>query len=470
MRVRFYQLLLFIGDIVIFYAALALALLVRRPESFTGEYYLYHIGFFSVILPVCLIINLIIGLYDFRQIRDLPGIIRETLLGFFYSFLAAVTIYYFYGTVLPAPKTHLFLTLLFAAILGVYWRRLWMSWSSSSAFATKTVFLGKNPVVAAMIADMEGHRYSRFKVVKPELVTGWLGSHAPGAPVRGKALSDLVDLIVVDADRLGVDDDTQRILSAALEFGIPVWTHTDFYEDVYKKVPPQAIDHYNWMLTHVLPRRNDIYLWIKDFAGRFAAGLGVLVLLPFLPLVALAIKLEDGGPVFYFQPRVGFMKKPFMLWKFRTMRAGADKEGYVWHKGRPDPRVTRVGRLLRKFRLDELPQLWNVLRGEMALVGPRPTWTGEEQAWKLPDYHIRLLVKPGITGWAQINAPATDSEEDTVEKLCYDLYYIKNISFALDISILLKTLRRVFEPEHVVRRRSRGGIVGAGALAKGASR
>jgi len=99
-----------------------------------------------------------------------------------------------------------------------------------------------------------------------------------------------------------------------------------------------------------------------------------------------------------------------------------------------------------------------VARGEMALVGPRPTWTGEEQAWALPDYHIRLLVKPGITGWAQINAPATDSEEDTVEKLCYDLYYIKNISFALDLSILLKTLRRIFESEHAVRRRSRGGV------------
>ena len=96
--------------------------------------------------------------------------------------------------------------------------------------------------------------------------------------------------------------------------------------------------------------------------------------------------------------------------------------------------------MLRRFRLDELPQLWNVLRGEMALVGPRPTWTGEVQAWDLPDYNIRLLVKPGITGWAQINAPATDSREDTVDKLCYDLYYIKNISFALDLSILLKTL------------------------------
>lgn len=446
------------GDIVIFYGALALALLIRRPALLNETYYVHHVGFFSVILPVCLIVNLVIGLYDFRQIRDLTGIIGESVLGFFYSFIAAVTVYYFYGTVLPAPKTNLFLTLLFFTVMGIYWRRLWMSWSSSAMFATKTVFLGLNPVVSGMIADMDGHHYSRFKVVKPEAVTGWLERHKPGVAVRGKKLPELIDLIVVDAEKLGTDDETQRILSAALEFGIPVRTHTDFYEEVYKKVPPQSIDHYNWMLTHVLPRRNDIYLWLKDFSGRLAAALGILILSPFLPLVALAIKLEDGGPVFYFQPRVGFMKKPFMLWKFRTMRLGADKEGYVWHKGKPDPRVTRVGRLLRKFRLDELPQLWNVARGEMALVGPRPTWTGEEQAWALPDYHIRLLVKPGITGWAQINAPATDSEEDTVEKLCYDLYYIKNISFALDLSILLKTLRRIFESEHAVRRRSRGGV------------
>ncbi|HPO44273.1 MAG TPA: exopolysaccharide biosynthesis polyprenyl glycosylphosphotransferase [Spirochaetota bacterium] len=457
MRVRVYQLLLFAGDIIIFYAALALALLLRRPALFNADYYLHHVGFFSVILPVFLIVNLVIGLYDFRQIRDLPRIIGESLLAFFYTFIAAIAIYYSTSDFLPAPKTHLFLTLFFSTVMGIYWRRLWMSWSSSSVFATKTVFLCGNPVVSGMIADMEGQRYSRFRVVKPAVVAGWLERNEPGTPARGGKLTDLVDLIVVDADKLGVGEETRRILSAALEAGIPVRTHTDFYEEIYKKVPPQVIDQYNWMLTHVLPRRNDVYLRIKEITGRFAAALGVLVLLPLLPLPALAIKLEDGGPVFYSQPRLGFMRKPFALWKFRTMRAGADKEGYVWHKGKPDPRITRVGRFLRRFRLDELPQLWNVLRGEMALVGPRPTWTGEAQAWDLPDYNIRLLVKPGITGWAQINAPATESHEDTVEKLCYDLYYIKNISFALDLPIMLKTLRRVFEPEHVVRRRSRAG-------------
>ena len=135
------------------------------------------------------------------------------------------------------------------------------------------------------------------------------------------------------------------------------------------------------------------------------------------------------------------------------MKVGADSAGYLWNTAQADPRVTRVGKLLRKFRVDELPQFWNVLTGEMALVGPRPTWVGEKQAWDLPDYHMRTLVKPGLTGWAQINSSATDSEDDTFEKLCYDLYYIKNLSFALDLSILLKTVRRVFQSEQSLRRK-----------------
>ncbi|HOI41299.1 MAG TPA: hypothetical protein PK523_00005, partial [Elusimicrobiales bacterium] len=278
MRVRVYQFLLFAGDIVIFYAALALALLLRRPNLFSGDYYFHHVGFFSVILPVFLTISLVLGLYDFRQIRDLPRIIGESVLAFFYTFIASIIVYYSTSDFLPAPKTYLFLTLFFACAAGIYWRRLWMSWSSSSVFATKTVFLGENPVVAAMIADMEGHKYSRFKVIKPEVVTGWLERQKPEAAAQGKRFSELVDLIVMDADRPAADDGTRRILSAALEYGVPVWTHTAFYEDVYKKVPPQVVDQYNWMLTHVLPRRNDIYLRVKEISGRFAAALGVLVL------------------------------------------------------------------------------------------------------------------------------------------------------------------------------------------------
>lgn len=447
MRVRFYKGLLVLGDIVIFFLALAAALALRRPALFSPEYYWAHVNFFSFILPILLGVNAVLGLYDFRQIRDLAGIIGESLLASAYTFVAAVLVYYFSGTFLPSPKTYLFLTLFMTFVAGVYWRRLWMSMSSSSLFSTKVLFLGDNGIVRRIIGDIRSQRHTRFRVIGPAQV---LAAAVAGG---GAAVSRMVDLIVVDPDKISEEPGSREIVASAVDNAVPVWTYTDFYEDIYKKVPPYIINKDAWMLAHVLHRKNSAYIWAKEILGFLFSVAVVVLLLPLLPLVALAIKLEDGGPVFYSQPRVGFLKKTFRVFKFRTMKVGADNAGYLWGTANGDARITRVGRFLRKFRLDELPQLWNILRGEMALVGPRPTWTEEKQALGLPDYHMRTLVKPGITGWAQINSTGTDNEDDTFEKLCYDLYYIKNLSFALDLSILLKTVRRVFQSDHAMRLR-----------------
>lgn len=446
MRTGFYKAILVLGDVVIFYAALAVALALRRPQLLSVDYYLTHAAVFSYVLPGCLIINSVLSLYNFRQIMDLSGIIGESLLAFFYNFLIATVTFYFMGPGLPAPKTYLFLTLLISLVLGVYWRRLWMQVSSSRLFATKTLFLGRNQLIDQVIADLNTHEYSRYRLIKPEIFERWETS------AKGRKLSDLVDLIVVAADKDEVDETSRHILANAVDSSVPVWTHVDFYEAMYKKVLPKSVP---WLLIHVRQRKHTVYLMAKSVFDSVAAGLMLLVLLPFLPLVALAIKLTDGGSVFYSQTRVGHLKKEFRLWKFRTMRADADKLGYLWNTEKGDPRVTAVGKLLRQFKVDELPQLWNVLNGDMSLVGPRPTWTGEKQAWDMPDYPLRLLVKPGLTGWAQINASATDSEADTFEKLCYDLYYVKNVSLPLDLSILLKTVRRVFQSDKYLRDKRR---------------
>jgi exopolysaccharide biosynthesis polyprenyl glycosylphosphotransferase len=450
MRTGFYKAILVMGDVVIFYAALAAALALRRPQLFSADYYLAHAAVFSYVLPGCLIINSVLSLYNFRQIMDLSGIIGESLLAFFYNFLIATVTFYFLGPGLPAPKTYLFLTLLFSMVLGVYWRRLWMQVSSSRLFATKTLFLGRNELIDQVIADLNTHEYSRYRLIKPEIFERW------ETAAKGRKLSGLVDLIVVAADKDEVDETSRHILANAVDSSVPVWTHVDFYEAMYKKVLPKSVP---WLLIHVRQRKHTVYLMAKSFFDSFAAALMLLVLLPFLPFVALAIKLTDGGSVFYSQTRVGQLKKEFRLWKFRTMRADADKLGYLWNTEKGDPRVTAVGKLLRQFKVDELPQLWNVLNGDMSLVGPRPTWTGEKQAWDMPDYHLRLLVKPGLTGWAQINASATDSEADTFEKLCYDLYYVKNVSFALDLSILLKTVRRLLQSDKYLRDKRRQAAI-----------
>lgn len=479
MRAEAYRLTLLVGDIVIFFLALGTALAVRRPEYFSGNYYLYHASFFSVLLPVIIGVNSVLSLYDFRQIRELDDIIRESLLAFVYAFFVSLAIFYAAGGRLPTPKTHLALTLFFTMILGIAWRRFWMGMSASAVFATKTLFLGDNPTVRTLLADLQGQKYSRFRLVQRASFDNWLAkrlaSGSDGAQ-RDPGASKIVDLIVVDAEPAQLDPENQGIISAAIDEGIPIWTHVDFYEEFYKKVPLFAARNPAWLFANVLHRRNEFYVAFKRMLDVCCAVTILLVLSPAWPLIALAIKLNDGGPVFFSQERAGYLKETFLMWKFRTMRVGAEKHGYIWTSGKPDPRITSVGRFLRKFRIDEFPQFWNVIKGEMSLVGPRPTWDGETQVKDISEYHIRRLVKPGITGWAQINSAATDSLADTREKVAYDLYYVKNMSLALDISILLKTARRVLQSDAAFRKkmssrhaaaatsRNLGIPVGAGAF------
>jgi sugar transferase (PEP-CTERM system associated) len=173
-----------------------------------------------------------------------------------------------------------------------------------------------------------------------------------------------------------------------------------------------------------------------------ATTIGVVVALPIALLVAIAVKLDSRGPVLFGQSRVGREGRVFTCWKFRSMRTDAEKAGPQW-AAKGDPRVTRVGRFIRRTRLDELPQLWNVLRNEMSLVGPRPErpFFVDELRKQIPYYMERLLVKPGLTGWAQINYQYGSSVEDALTKLQYDLYYIKNLSIWLDLLIVLRTVK-----------------------------
>ncbi len=175
-----------------------------------------------------------------------------------------------------------------------------------------------------------------------------------------------------------------------------------------------------------------------------AAAIGLVLLMPLCLLIGLLIKIDSPGPVFYRQMRVGLCRQPFMIWKFRSMYCDAEKNGPIW-AGKQDPRVSRVGRILRKLRIDELPQLYNVLRGEMSLVGPRPERPEfvKELRKKIPYYDIRHTVRPGVTGWAQIRFRYGSSAEDAHTKLQYDLYYVKNMTLGLDLRILTETTRVV---------------------------
>lgn len=183
---------------------------------------------------------------------------------------------------------------------------------------------------------------------------------------------------------------------------------------------------------------------LKKLSDLMISAIGLLILVPILVLIAILIKIDSAGPIFYRQMRVGLRGQPFMIWKFRSMCAEAESNGPRWALTN-DPRVSRVGRILRKFRLDEIPQLYNVLRGEMSLVGPRPERPVfvSELKMRIPYYDIRHTVRPGLTGWAQTQFRYGATAEDAHAKLQYDLYYVKNMTFGLDMRILIETIRVV---------------------------
>jgi exopolysaccharide biosynthesis polyprenyl glycosylphosphotransferase len=246
-----------------------------------------------------------------------------------------------------------------------------------------------------------------------------------------------VDEVVVGTE-LASDAAVGRAVAPCLEGRCRVTDQTTFVEKLVGEVPAESITP-EWFLRADIQNRNN-YEAVSRAVDLTAAAVGLLVTLPFWPLIALIIYLDSRGPALFKQVRVGQHGRLFTIYKFRTMRADAEKHGARWAE-RNDARVTRVGRFLRKSRIDELPQLINILRGDMSLVGPRPERPefvhNLEQL--LPHYRLRHLTKPGLTGWAQIRYRYGSSVADAHRKLCYDLYYLKHRSLELDLAILIRT-------------------------------
>jgi lipopolysaccharide/colanic/teichoic acid biosynthesis glycosyltransferase len=235
-------------------------------------------------------------------------------------------------------------------------------------------------------------------------------------------------------------------LTSAAAHRVAVMSLSSFYERILGKVPLEHAARTGWVMDSVYMKLGGWYLPAKRV---IAFGLAIVLLAGLSPLIALTmalVRIVDGPPVLFGQRRVGRMGREFVMWKIRTMRLGSESAGPFVRARDREGMATPLGRWLRRLRLDELPQLWNVVKGEMSLVGPRPEMSSEVAVLerKIPHYGIRHLLRPGITGWAQLNFKATDNPRDSQEKFRYDLYYLKNLSLDLDLTILLRTLRRVF--------------------------
>jgi len=250
--------------------------------------------------------------------------------------------------------------------------------------------------------------------------------------------------LVVAAEDLKNGELVEMVINCKLA-GIEVYDIPSFYEQFLGRIEVEHLSDLSLVNMPIAGVRKSLYnTRVKRLISIIIASAGLVFLSPLLLMTALAVKVDSRGPVFFIQDRIGLNGKRFRVIKFRSMKAGMEHERQ-FAGNKTDPRVTRVGRILRLFRIDETPQLWNVLRGDISLIGPRALMKEEVQEFrsKIPYFCLRHSLKPGITGWAQVNYPHGASTDDALQKLKYDLFYIKNLSPFLDFHILLRTVRVV---------------------------
>jgi len=249
---------------------------------------------------------------------------------------------------------------------------------------------------------------------------------------------------IIISDNLKFNTDNNKIFLKLQKLNLPIFNYQNWCRDYLFRYPPEIFANKNILLFDIHKLRNSIDSRSKRFFDFFVSFLLLIFLSPVILIACTLIKLENNGPVFYSQIRTGYLGKQFRLWKIRTMKVNAEPEGPVW-SSKNDKRTLRIGKILRFSRIDELPQLISVIKGEMSLIGPRPERPEIEVDLikKIPNYMYRYQAKPGLSGWAQVNYPYGASITDSKNKLSYDLFYIMNYSIFLDIIIFINTLRIV---------------------------
>jgi sugar transferase (PEP-CTERM system associated) len=433
------------GDILLIIVSLYLAPVIRFGIILNPAYVFEPSDALAVF--IYLLIFYIFDFYNLKDLRSSRYIILFLLAVSVASFLIS-SIYYIFHVRSGSQILFISSILIFFSLLG--WRYFFDTLFKFSERPGRLLIIGAGRT--------GGSFYEMVKMNTDYEVVGFLdddekkwGMSLGDSTVIGGTgiLTSLVKELRIDkiviAIRGVIQREVYKRLVEAKFSGVGVYEMPTFYERVAGKIP---VLHTNEMwLVYYDMYGVEINLYnakMKKIIDKTLALIGLAIALPLMCIVALVIKIDSRGPVFYRQQRVGLNEVLFDLIKFRSMKVDAEKSGAVWAQEN-DPRITRVGRIIRLLRIDELPQLWNVFKGELSLAGPRPERPSfvENLTLEIPYYSLRHSVKPGITGWAQINYPYGASKEDALEKLQYDLYYIKNVTFLMDLYILLRTIRTV---------------------------
>ena len=410
-------------------------------------------GFFKAALAaaLCLAAFYLYDLYDFVVMHDRRELVLRLIQALGLAWIALAIIIYLVPYLLIGRGVSL-VALPLALTLMVMWRVSihWLLGHPNMGERILIVGSGDTAIEIAREALARrdaGYRVAGFVDNRPELVGQSLLN--PRVLGTNEELAEIVQregvnrIVVSISERRG-QFPVRQLLNLSLSGDVAIEEGASFYERLTGRVHLDTLRP-SWLIFSGRGRQGRMSAALRAALHRSLAFVGALISLPIALLTALLIKLESPGPVLYRQERVGKNGRVFTIMKFRSMRTDAEKDGPVWASKEGDARTTRVGRVIRKIRVDEIPQFWNILKGEMNFVGPRPERPHfvSQLAEEIPFYEQRHLIPPGLTGWAQIKYPYGASVEDARQKLQYDLYYIKNQSFALDAVIMFETVKTI---------------------------
>jgi lipopolysaccharide/colanic/teichoic acid biosynthesis glycosyltransferase len=430
------SLTLFIGDIFFLISALYIMLFLRFGRVPEEELFMHHLFAFSLLFIATVFIFYVAGLYERHTVilrSRLPHIILRAQV---ISSIVAVLFFYFVPYFGISPKTNLFIYLIISFLLILGWRLYLYSFVlSTRATAAVLISSGKEMSELSHEINRNANYGMRFvSIIDIEKGT----SEDIEKLVHETVKFNTASIIVIDLEH----DKIRAILPSLYDLifeGVRFVAMYKVYEDVFKRVP-FSILQYNWFLENISTSPKFVY---DTFKRGVDIVLSVLIGIPSLliyPFVLLALKMENKASLFIVQERIGRGGKKINIIKFGSMTTN-DRGIWVQEK---DTRITKVGNILRKSRIDELPQLWNVFKGDLSLIGPRPDIydLGQQLAASIPYYTVRSTIQPGLSGWAQINQELPPhSLEETKMRLAYDLYYVKNRSIILDVRIIAKTIR-----------------------------
>ena len=440
--------LLILGDIFFFIVALWLTLFVRYLSFPSFELFTNHLGPFLILSAVWLFVFYIAGLYDKQTVLFKSLMFSRILNTQIVNGMLAALLFF----IIPfgiAPKTNLVIYLFISVAIFTWWRMYLYNYISPKIMHRAIILANGDEAVELVdeINNNDRYNYSFLRIIDEKTATKSEGFETKLLQLIDR---DKIGIIVANPNDKYISGVLPKLFDLSfLRFKLTFLDFYKVYEDTFDRVPLSALS-YEWFITNVSQSKSLVYDGVKrviDIVGSIILGLILIILLPF---IYIAMRFEGKGNLFITQERIGQFNRPVIVYKIRTMTQNRSASA-TWtnEDAKEGNTVTRVGEILRKLSIDELPQVWNILKGEMSLIGPRNDikGLGERLAKEIPYYNIRNFVKPGVTGWAQThqhymgNNISPQSIEETKLRLSYDLYYVKNRSLLLDVDIALRTMK-----------------------------